>query len=94
MGCVPSERQRSSDLFSSDDGGSESGDRVSTRQVHEMRMGMGDHGGNERTGGIEWGRTDADKGCAFITPHRELNSHQLKSADSHNVYLRKIFEIL
>jgi len=69
LGCAPSERQRSSELFSSDDGGSQSGDRVSTKQEHEM--GMGDHGGNERTRGIEWGRTDADKGCAFITPQQQ-----------------------
>jgi len=46
-------------------------DRMGTRQEHERGMGMGDHGGNGRTRGIEWG-TDADKGCAFITPQSPL----------------------
>jgi len=57
-------------------------DRTGTRQEHEREMGMGDHGGNERTGGIEWGRTDADKGCAFITPQvrfaREISTRDLR----------------
>jgi len=54
----------------SDDEGSECRETEWARG-RSMKMGMADHGGGHRTRGIEWGRTDADKGCPFITPQNQ-----------------------